>query len=232
MPSPLTVRQASAAALVAAALAPVVLALPAAAAVDATYTDAATFAAAAGATTVESFEANAARSREGAALSTPGFTVTPAVAGLGVQTGPFTPDDGHGAFATDGSHYLSVYLADAPQGDLVFTLAAPSTAFALAITDVGEALGSVTLRTDAGAFTAAQTLLNFTSTVGNGQGFFIGLTQALPFTQVTLNVSGIDDAYGIDAVQVSAVPEPGTHALLAGGVAALALLARRRDPRR
>ena len=197
-------------------------------AANTTFTNEGSFVAAAGSTVVESFEALAGRSRVLSPVVTPLLTATPGTAPLGVQTAPDTPDNGFGAAATDGTHYLSIYLPNAAQGTLRFDLGSPSKVFGFNIIDVGEATGTVTLRTNAGAFAGGVTLLSFPPTFGNGAVFFIGLTQDIAFTTVFLDVSGLDDAYGIDKVYIQAVPETASAWSLLAGLAALGLRARRR----
>ncbi|MBI3349008.1 MAG: PEP-CTERM sorting domain-containing protein [Burkholderiales bacterium] len=196
-------------------------------AADAGYQDAASFLAAAGSTSIESFEATAARARNLNAITTPLLTISTTGTPIGVQTGPDTPETGFGASAVDGSHYVSVYLPGLPQGTIRFDLARPSTSFGLYLTDVGEADGQILLRTNAGAFTTDLVVGTHPPLLANGNVRFVGLTQTQAFTQVFLTVQGVDDAYGLDKVYVSAVPEPGSAALLGLGLAGLWVRRRR-----
>jgi len=206
-----------------------------AAAADATYGSEASFVAAVAGATIESFETLAARMRTVAPVLTAGFTVSSSTTPVGVQSGVDTPEAAFGAVATAGTHFLSVYLPPVgnvlqPQGTLVFDLAAPATAFAFNITDVGEVAGVVRLATNAGAYAGGVDLVTYPPTFANGNVQFVGLQQSVPFTRVSLTVTGLDDAYGLDKVYVlTAVPEPASALLLlAGG----ALLAARRRPNR
>lgn len=203
-------------------------ALPAGAA-DALYTSESAFTAAVVGGLTESFESLAGTSRSLEPIVTPLFTLSTVHTPIGLQTGSNIPDTGYGAFATDGTHYVSVYLPNLPQGSITFTLARPSTAFGLAVTDIGETSGTVTLTTDVGAYAGGALLISFPHAVASGGADFIGLTQDTPFSVVTLTVTGIDEAYGVDAVRVlSAVPEPASALTLLAGMAALAALRRRR----
>jgi hypothetical protein len=200
-------------------------------AANATFSNESSFVAAAGAVGIESFESTAARLRGTAPLATPLFTLTGGTTPIGVQSGLNNPEDAFGAVATDGLRFVSVYLPNQPQGTLVFDLAAPSTVFGFNITDVGETAGAISLRTDTGAFVGGVNLTTFPPTFANGNVQFYGLTQNIAFSRVFLTVTGVDDAYGLDKIYVStvtAVPEPATVLLMALGLAALALKARRR----
>jgi hypothetical protein len=145
-----------------------------------------------------------------------------------VQSTSASPEPGFGSFGTLGPAYAFVYLPNQGQGTLRIDLAAPATAFALDLTDVGEVEGVINLRTNVGAFAAGVNVATFPPTFANGSAFFYGLTQNVAFTQIFLTVSGIDEAYGIDNVRVAVVPEPVTLALWGLGLGALALR-RRRD---
>jgi hypothetical protein len=197
-------------------------------AADALFTTPAGFAAAAAGATTESFESLAGASRSLAPIVTPSFTLSTVVTPIGLQSGINTPDADFGAFATDGTHYVSVYRPGLAQGSITFTLLGPATAFGMTLTDMGETSGTVTLTTDAGAFASGGLLLSFPPTVASGSTHFIGLTQDLAFSVVTLTVTGIDEAYGLDAVQVlAAVPEPASALTLLGGLAGFAAWRRR-----
>lgn len=198
-------------------------------AADTVYTDQATFIAATSGAATESFETLDGVSRGLAPIVAPRFTVSTTGTPIGVQTGPDTPDPGFGAAATDGTHYVSVYLPSQAQGTITFTLSGPSSAFGLALLDVGEAQGTVTLTTNAGGYSGGQQVLSFPGGAPSGAVFFAGLMQDLPFTQVSLTVSGIDEAYGLDDVRVLAVPEAGSAAMLAAGLMVVGGLLRRRS---
>jgi len=197
-------------------------------AADGTYTTEAGFLLAAGSTSTgistESFEGLAGRSRSQLSIATAGFVIATAGAAIGVQTGNDTPDAGFGGSATDGTHWVSVYLPNQPQGSVTFTFTNPTLVFGLNLTDLGEVGGSVVLTTNAGAYASGVTLLSFPPTVGSGAVNYVGLTQSTPFTSVTLNVSGLDEAYGLDKVSISAVPEPATSLSLMAGLAGLAAM--------
>jgi hypothetical protein len=211
-------------------IAPLLLALgaPAAQAANATFTDEAAFLAAAGPVAIESFETLAAQPRGLSPISTALLSLSGGDTPIGVQTGPDTPETGFGASAQDGSHYVSLYRAGLPTGTLVITLAAPTFAFGLFLSDVGEAAGQVTLAPDAGAFASGATLLSFSEgALPNGAARFVGLVQTVAFSQVLLTVTGVDEAYGIDKLSIGVVPEPATAGLLGLGLAAVALARRR-----
>ena len=147
-------------------------ALPASAA-NTGYTNEASFRAAVPLAMVESFESLAGSVRSLSPVVAPLLTVRPGIAPIGVQTAPDTPNPGFGAFATDGTHYLSVYLPNLAQGTVMFDLASPTKGFGLNLIDIGETAGTVTLTTDTGAFAAGTVLLSFPPTVGNGAVYFI-----------------------------------------------------------
>ena len=208
-------------------------------AADATFTSEVLFQAAAGTTAMESFETVAARLRANTPVVAPLFAVNPlSGAMIGIQDASSSPGDGFGSYATDGARYLLSYVDpisgnSQSTGTLHFALNAPARAFGLTLTDIGEADGTVVLRTGNGAFVAGATLLSFPPQTGNGGQFFIGLTQDASFTDVYLTVSGLDEAYGVDRVLVASVPEPAEYALLLAGLALVGAAARRkRSPRR
>lgn len=194
-----------------------------------TYTSAGTFAAAAGSTVVESFEASAASVRiAGVPIVTSLLTVSSPATPLGVQSGPNAPSDGFGSAATDGTQYLSIYRANQPIGTLQFSFVAPALAFGFDLTDI-EVLGSsISLRTDAGAFAGGVTLETVNSNIANGSLRFFGVTQDQAFSTVFITITGNDEAAGIDNIRIATAPVPlPTPGLLLGG-GLLALAARRR----
>jgi MYXO-CTERM domain-containing protein len=204
------------------------LCLPfAAVAANAVFTTESSFVAAAGATVIESFETTATGVRSLSPVTTPSFVVAPQApsdAPIGVNGGPNTPNMGFGAAATDGVRYLTVYLPNAPQGALVFNLAAPTTAFGFNIIDYGEATGGLlSIATDFGAYSGGTQLASYSTGLANGNVQFFGIAQDQPFTRVVLTATGLDDAYALDKVYLSApVPEPASAALALAGLAGLA----------
>jgi hypothetical protein len=185
---------------------------------DLTFASEAAFLAHAGSVAFESFEGLAATPRAASPIVTARFTLVPGEAPIGVQDGPDSPLSGFGSAAVDGTHYVSVYLPGVPQGTLHLQLAAPTTAVGFYITDVGEAPGEIGLRTNAGGYSSGVLMATFPPLQGNGNVQFIGLTQSVAFTQLDITVTGVDDAYGLDKVYVSAVPEPAQAGLLAAGL--------------
>jgi hypothetical protein len=200
-------------------------------AVDASYNTEQAFVSAASATVIESFETLAGRGRTMAPVVTANFTVSTENAPIGVQTAANAPSPGYGSAAVDGRQYLSIYLADVAPGSISFTLAAPSTSFGLYLTDLGEVAGEVRLQTNAGAFSGGVLVAQFPPLVGEGQRLFFGFTQNVAFTQVTLTVTGLDEAYGLDKVYVSAVPEPAAAGLMLAGLGVAGIAARSRRAR-
>lgn len=192
----------------------------AAAAADATFTTEASFVAAAGSTQLESFESLAPLLRSGAPVVTPLLSLTALTAQLGVQSAPNSPNDGFGASATDGTRYVTGYLPNQTQGTLRFDLASPSTAFGFNVIDLGEIVGTLALRTNTGAFVSDVVVANYSGNLPTGNVQYFGLTQTQAFTQVFVTITGNDDAFGIDKVSVSPVPEPTTALLLMGGLVA------------
>jgi hypothetical protein len=204
------------------------LAAPAWAA-NASFTTEASFSAAAGPTAIESFESLSGGPLGSSPISTALLTLSSATEPLGVQTAADAPGPGYGSAATDGNHYVLAYLASLPQGTVQITLASPTHALGLNLTDLGETPGTVVLRTDTGAFSSGVTVANFPPLLGGGAVNFYGLTQDQAFTQVFITVSGEDEAYGIDKISVSAVPEPASGLLMTAGLAALAGWRRRQN---
>lgn len=208
-------------------------------AADATFTSETLFQAAAGSTVVESFETVAARLRANTPVVAPLLTVNPlGGAMIGIQNASDSPGSGFGSYASDGNRYLLSYVDPVagtfpdpdelkPTGTLHFALNGPARAFGLTITDVGEVDGTVKLFTGNGAFVGGVTVLTFPPTFGNGGQFFIGLTQAVSFTDVYLTVSALDEAYGVDRILVASVPEPAGYALLLAGLVLVGTAARR-----
>jgi len=206
------------------------LAVPAAHAANATFTDEAAFVAAIqsgpGVPVIEGFEELTPGPRTMAPVHTAWFTLRSDTTPMGVQDGANSPEDGFGSYATEGTQYLSVYRTGGlPQGTLQFDMNTPGQLFGFTITDVGEVHGTVHLRTDSGAYAGGVDVAVFPPLFGNGQQFFFGLTQDTPFNQVWLTVNGVDEAYGLDKLYVTLtpVPEPAAAWLLLAGGAALVL---------
>ncbi|MFG6440548.1 PEP-CTERM sorting domain-containing protein [Pelomonas margarita] len=200
-------------------------------AADASFSTEQAFVAAAGATVIESFETLAGRDRTLAPIVTSTFTLSTAAAPMGIQTSANAPSDGFGAAAVDGSQYVSIYLQNLAPGSISFTLAAPSTSFGLYLSDLGETSGQIRVQTNNGVFASGLVVATFPPTVSNGQQRFVGVTQNQAFTQVTLTVTGVDEAYGLDKVYVSAVPEPAAAWLMLAGLGVAGIAARSRRAR-
>ena len=200
------------------------------------YDDAGAFLAATGNPGFESFETIAARLRGSAPVVTAGFTVTPVgLAQLGVQSGPEAPETGYGTAATHETHYLFSYLPPEPgtgnlraPGTLRFDFNTPVTGFAVRLTDLGEADGAVIVQTNVGPLSSPETVLSFPSVIGGGPVSFFGITQTTAFTSLSLTVTGLDEAFGLDQVYIQSVPEPEGWALLAAGLVPIIAFARRR----
>lgn len=202
-------------------LAALLLAAAPAHAADATFTTETSFVAAAGATVIESFESLAGSLRGLAPIAAPLLTVSTTSTPIGVQSAPDTPNNGFGAAATDGTHYVSVYAPNVSQGTIRIDLASPGKVFGFNITDIGEVAGTLVLRTDVGAFAGGVTLATYAGGSPSGTVFFYGLTQNTAFNSVFITVNGLDEAYGFDKVYVGAVPEPAAAWLLLTGLLGL-----------
>ena len=186
-----------------------------------TYSDEGVFTTATGAASFESFENVVARVRGAAPVGVSGFTVTPDAATLGVLDGPDSPETTFGSAATDGTKALFIYQPGVPTGTLRFDLNSPTTFFGFDLIDAGETDGFVIVRTNAGETLSDLTLASYPPTFGNGNVQFLGFSQATPFTQVFLTITGVDEAYALDKVYVQSVPEPGV--LVTGLVSAAPL---------
>lgn len=203
------------------------LAGPAAAAVNGTYATEGSFAANAGAVVIEGFETVSPVALGLTPVVAPRLTVNGGSTPIGVIG---SPGGGFGAEATEGSRYLLVYAAGVQQGTIDFALGAGSHAFGFNITDVGETAGELRIRTDVGAYSAVGgvSLATFAGSLGSGNVQYFGITQSQAFSHVYLTVTGVDEAYGIDKISVSAVPEPASALLMLAGLAGVGVWRRRR----
>lgn len=196
-----------------------------------TFTSEAAFDAAAGATVLESFESLTAQVRAtGTPVVTSLFTLSSPAAGLGVLNGPTSPQDGFGAFATDGVNYVSAYRPNEPLGTLTFDLTASALAFGLDLTDIEVTGSQIRISTDVGFFAGGVTLETVSANNANGSLRFFGITQDQAFSRVFLTITGNDEAAGLDSIKVAPapVPLPAPALLLGSGLAALGLRRRRR----
>ena len=196
------------------------------------YTSEASYLAAAGNVSFESFEGVTPRVRSTDPVTVSAFTVTPSPGLLGVQNGANSPETGFGASAIDGNQYLFMYRPNLSAGTLQFDFTHPTNTFGFYITDAGETSGSLTFHTNAGESVNETTLITYPPTLANGNVEFFGITQATPFTSLSFTSTGIDDSYGMDKVYTRSVsvPAPGSLAIacVGGFVGLFGRLRRRR----
>lgn len=194
-----------------------------------TFNSEGSFASAAGSTLVESFETATPSVRTaGVPVVTDLLTVSSPLTPLGVQSAANEPSDGFGAFATDGTRYLSAYRPDRPIGTLRFDLDAPALAFGFNLTDIEVTGSTISLSTDAGAFLGGVTLETVSSNFANGSVRFFGITQDVAFSTVFITLTGVDEAVGIDNIHIAPAPVPLPAPALLLGTALVALAAGRR----
>ncbi len=178
------------------------------------YTSESSYLSAAGAVSFESFEGVAPRARSTDAVTVSAFSVTPAPGLLGVQNDVNSPENGFGASAQDGTHYLFMYRPSLAAGTLRFDLTRPTNTFGFYLSDDGETAGALTFHTDAGETVTETTLDQYPPILPSGNVRFYGFTQSTPFTQVFLTSTGIDDSFGLDKVYTRSAPVPAPGSLV------------------
>lgn len=180
------------------------------------YTNEAAFSAALGATpvTLESFES----APGGSATSLIFPTVDVSCSGSTYCPGFFGVSS---LMPTDGSQGVFYATPDT----ITFTFAAPVNAFGINVGDLGTV----------GATDFSATLSNgdaatfFTGYSGISYGqLFVGVIDSTPFTSVTFYGTAPDDGIYFDRMQIAAVPEPETYAMLLVGLGLLGAASRRK----
>ncbi len=180
------------------------------------YTDESAFTTALGATPiiVESFESTPS----GSVTSLIFPTVSVSCSGGSWCPGFFGVSD---LMPTDGSQGVFYATPDA----ITFTFVTPVTAFGI---DVGD-LGTAGATSFYASLSNGHTASFFTNHTGAGfDQLFAGVIDSKPFTSITFFGTAPNDGIYFDRMQIAAVPEPETYAMLLAGLGLLGMASRRR----
>lgn len=191
-----------------------------------TYTDRASFAAAAGTTATETFNSYVNDVSFGASsISVGPMTLSASLASGSanlIDVPPFTTNEAN----VDGTPSLNVLtLNGTTPGTMTITFSSPITAFGADFSQFNDEIPRTQIVID-----LVSTLSPPTTT---GQTSFFGFVSDTAFTTVTFVAAFDADAFGIDNVTYSTAttaptPEPATLALLGAGLAGLGALRRKR----
>lgn len=192
--------------------------------------------------TTESFEGYAAGTGAPLAIAFPG-TGTATLTGNGaVASVTGTGTNGAGRYAVTGTRYFEATSATSGAPTFAISFSDPVSAFGFYGTDIGDFGSQLSLRFTlvGGGFstwTLPYTATNGTDTGRDGSLLYAGFVGANAFTRVEFLGTSSDDIFGFDDMTIANVsqvlpptttPEPGTVALVAGGLVVLAGVVRRR----